>query len=243
MPLPAESQPAAVATRPRSRTRRLAAAAAVLVMLLGGLGFTEAAGVTDVRATVLRLFFAEGTLVVEVDDPGVSISIDGSELVITGAGVKEIRLKPGKYTVGASKDGKVVRRELVNVTSKGRKVVRVSQETTAGTKPVTEAEAWERYVATLPAEKLVKAVVARLKELNPGFDGTVVHTIKDGVVTELQLNTDNVTNIAPVRVLRGLTWLDCRGSFLRKGKLTDLSPLKGMSLSRFVCENTQVASL
>jgi hypothetical protein len=37
----------------------------------------------------------------------------------------------------------------------------------------TEAGAWERSVAALPAEEQAKAVGARLKELNPGFDGTV----------------------------------------------------------------------
>ncbi len=81
-------------------------------MLLGGLGVTEATGVTNVRGTVIRLFSPEGTLVVEVDDPGVSVAVDGADLVITGAGVKEIRLKPGSYTVEARKDGKLVSREL-----------------------------------------------------------------------------------------------------------------------------------
>ena len=52
----------------------------------------------------------------------------GRTLVITGAGAKEIRLKPGSYTVEASKDGKVVSQELVTVTKNGRQVVRVSQE-------------------------------------------------------------------------------------------------------------------
>ena len=100
----------------------------MLLLLLGGLGFTEATGVTNVRGTVIRLFSPEGTLVVEVDDPGVSVKIDGSDIVITGAGAREIRLKPGSYTVEARKDGKVVSQELVTVTKNGRQVVRVSQE-------------------------------------------------------------------------------------------------------------------
>ena len=103
------------------------------------LGFTEATGVTNVRGTVIRLFSPEGTLVVEVDDPGVSVKIDGSDIVITGAGAKEIRLKPGNYTVEARKDGKVVSRELVTVTKNGRQVVRVSQEA-----PTTVAKAAPR---------------------------------------------------------------------------------------------------
>jgi hypothetical protein len=116
------------ATRPRFHAYRLAAAAAVLLTLVGGLGFTEATGVTNVRGTVIHLFSAEGTLVVEVDDPGVSVQVDGSDVVITGAGVKEIRLKPGDYRVEARKDGKVVRQELVTVARNGRQIVRVSQD-------------------------------------------------------------------------------------------------------------------
>jgi hypothetical protein len=122
----------------RPGTRRWAAAA-VLLLVLGGLGFTEASGVTNLRGTVIRLFSPQGTLVVEVDDPEVSVKIDGSDLVITGAGAREIRLKPGSYTVEASKDGKVVSRELVSVAKNGRQVVRVSQEALP---PPIKKEGW-----------------------------------------------------------------------------------------------------
>jgi serine/threonine protein kinase len=108
-----------------------AAAAAAVFLLVAGLSLGEATGVTNVRGTVIRLFSPEGTLVVEVDDPGVSVTIDGEDMVITGAGAKEIRLKPGRYKVEASKDGKVVRQELVTVSKNGRQVVRVSREALA----------------------------------------------------------------------------------------------------------------
>src|SRR5262249_29444517 len=153
-------------------------AAAALVLVFAGLGLGEATGVTDVRGTVIRLLSPEGTLVVEVDDPGVSVAVDGADVLITGAGAREIRLKPGQYKVQASKDGKVVRQELVTVARNGRRVVRVSKET----EPSAEAERWERTVAGMPAEQQVKAVVRRLKELNPAFDGTVTPTIENGVV-------------------------------------------------------------
>jgi hypothetical protein len=125
---PREIPQPAPAIRPRFRARLGVAAAVLLPILLGGLGFTEATEVTNLRGTVIRLFSPEGTLVVEVEDPGVSVTIDGSDLVITGIGIKELRLKPGKHTVEASKDGKVVRRELVSVTKNGRQLVRISQE-------------------------------------------------------------------------------------------------------------------
>ncbi|WP_417388743.1 protein kinase domain-containing protein [Gimesia sp.] len=105
--------------------------AAILIVLLSSFGFTEATGITNVRGTVIRLFSPEGMLVIEVDDPGVSISIDGQEMVITGAGVKELRLKPGQYQLQATKDGEVLQQELVTITRNGRQVVRVSRETAA----------------------------------------------------------------------------------------------------------------
>ncbi len=238
----------APALKPRPRTRRWAAAA-VFLLLLGGLGFTEATGVTNVRGTVIRLFSPEGTLVVEVDDPGVSVQIDGSDLVITGAGAKEIRLKPGSYTVEGRKDGKVVSRELVTVTKNGKQVVKVRQESVVkGPDPktakiTTDATAWETVVAAMPAEEQVKAVAARLKELNPGFDGKVEPTIENAVVRGLGFLTDEVTNIAPVRALKGLTSLGCGGSYPVKGKLSDLSPLKGMPLIELYLDNVQIRDL
>jgi hypothetical protein len=264
--LPSQEIPAvAPALRPRFRTPRWAAAA-VLLALLGGLGFTEATGVTDVRGPVIRLFSPEGMLVVEVDDPGVSVKIDGSDLVITGAGTKEIRLKPGKYTVEARKDGKVVRQELVTVTKNDRQVVRVSQEPPPDTK-AAEAAAWERAVAGLPATKQVEAVAARLKELNPGFDGRIQPTIQDGAVTGLAFDTEHVRDISPVRACTKLKSIDCcgrrrdyhiqgllidlaplRGLPLTNVRIitspvTDLSPLSGMALTQLNVERTQVSDL
>ena len=51
----------------------------------------------------------------------VSVRIDGSDMVITGTGVKEIRVKPGDYRVVASKDGRVVQQELVRVERNGQR--------------------------------------------------------------------------------------------------------------------------
>jgi formylglycine-generating enzyme required for sulfatase activity len=59
----------------------------------------------------------------------VSVRIDGSDLVITGTGVKELRVKPGAYRVVANKDGRVVQQELVRVERNGQRVFRVTRET------------------------------------------------------------------------------------------------------------------
>ena len=69
---------------------------------------------------------------------------------------------------------------------------------------------------------------------NPGFDGKVEHKIEEGVVTELRINTDQVTDISPIRVFNDLRVLDCHGTYTHgqpNGTLSDLTPLKGMSLA------------
>src|SRR5215510_8584763 len=60
----------------------------------------------------------------------------------------------------------------------------------------------------MPAEKQVEAVEAKLKELNPGFDGKVTDRVEGGVVTELRFTSEP-------------------GS----GRLADLTPLRGMNLA------------
>jgi regulation of enolase protein 1 (concanavalin A-like superfamily) len=116
---------------PIAARRHWVVAASLVLALLAGLGLAEASGVSNVRGVVVRLFFPDGTLVVEVDDPGVSVRIDGSDLVITGTGVKELRVRPGDYRVVASKDGRVVQQDLVRVERNGRRVVRVASEAAA----------------------------------------------------------------------------------------------------------------
>jgi len=107
--------------------------ASLALILLVGLGVTEATGVTQLTSTVIRLTTGSGTLVIETDDPGVKVTIDGEEVSIQGAGVEQLTLKPGQYKIAAMKDGKAVSQELVTITRGGREVVRVSMEGVAVT--------------------------------------------------------------------------------------------------------------
>jgi hypothetical protein len=90
---------------------------------------------------------------------------------------------------------------------------------------------WMKEVAALPAEQQVEAVVKRLHELNPRFDGRETHKIEGEVVTGFTVLVDNVADISPLHALAGLSHLNCRGSGNGKGLLSDLSPLKGMRLT------------
>jgi hypothetical protein len=155
--------------------------------------------------------------------------------------VKEIRLKPGRYLVKANKDGKTVSEELVRIERNGKQLVRVRREANPSLHP--DAAEWEKSVVALPAEEQVKAVAARLKQLNPGFDGAVTPTFNDGRVTGLHFSPVAVKDLSPVRALTGLISLDCRPDGQIKGLLADLSPLKGMKLTSLNCMWTQVSDL
>jgi WD40 repeat protein len=132
-PLPAvakSAEPTLAPARPERR-KRWAVAAAALVAVVAALGTAEATGVTNVRATVIRIFTPEGTLVVETDDPGVKVTVEGDgDLVITGAGPQEVRLKAGSYRLRATKDGKPVKldRDLVTISRGDKQVVKVRVE-------------------------------------------------------------------------------------------------------------------
>jgi WD40 repeat protein len=95
------------------------------LLLVGGLGFGEASGVTHLAATVIHIARPDGTLVVEVEDPQVRVTIDGGELNFQGAGLKEIRLRPGVHEVQATRDGKPFQDETVTISRGNKAVIKV----------------------------------------------------------------------------------------------------------------------
>lgn len=99
--------------------------------------------------------------------------------------------------------------------------------------PLTDADV-ERIVA-LPADQQIEVVSAKLKDLNPGFDGVVTHKIEDATVTELRVNVDKLTDVSPIRIFNRLRVLVCSGTNVDwkygAGQLADLSSLKGMNLT------------
>jgi WD40 repeat protein/tRNA A-37 threonylcarbamoyl transferase component Bud32 len=133
------------------RKRRWAIAAAVVLLLLG-VSLTEATGVTQFTPTLMRIVTGEGTLLVEVNDPAVKVTVEGDGgLVITGAGLHEVHLKPGQYQLKADKDGQPValNQELVTITRGGRKVVSVALESSASAGSSNAMPAAERPVDEL----------------------------------------------------------------------------------------------
>ncbi|MCX6909713.1 MAG: protein kinase, partial [Verrucomicrobia bacterium] len=101
-----------------------------------------------------------------------------------------------------------------------------------------------KQVAALPAAQLVPAVMAKLKELNPNFDGKQTNKIEGGAVAELAISTAGVTNITPLKALKQLRRLSLTPwTAAQRGSLADLSPLQGLSLTVLRCQNNPISDL
>jgi formylglycine-generating enzyme required for sulfatase activity/serine/threonine protein kinase len=94
--------------------------------------------------------------------------------------------------------------------------------------PFTDADV--QRIAALPAAEQIEEVRKELKRRNPGFDGNMETKIENGVVTEFKVVTDQVTDIAPIRVFNALRVLECGGTE-SNGLLENLMPLQGMNLA------------
>jgi serine/threonine protein kinase len=202
------------ASRP-SRRRRLAIAAAVLVCLVAGLSLTEAAGVTDLRAAVIRLFTPDGTLVVETDDPAVKVTVEGDgDLVITGAGPQEVRLRAGSYRLKGTKDGKPVKldRDLVSIARGDRQIVRVrlEDEPAAAVVPGAEAGAFVVLGGTGVAERRFDTLAEAV--LNAG-DGDTIEVRGNGpfVTRPITIGTQKLTIRAATGRRPRLRWVAAGG--------------------------------
>lgn len=143
-----ESQTVSLQNKHRLRDLPLLKIAAGVLILVFGLGITEATGVTELTSTVIRLATGSGTLVIETDDPSMRVSIDGKAVTIRGAGIEELSLTPGSYRFSATKNGKPVKHELVTITRNNRTVVTMSLEPDARPhkSAAAESETWIKSV-------------------------------------------------------------------------------------------------
>lgn len=89
----------------------------------------------------------------------------------------------------------------------------------------------------------VRRAADRLVELNPRFDGVIASTVLNDEVIELRFNADHVKDLSPLRELTTVRRLVCAGSAAQRSRLTDLSPLQGLSLQSLDVAHTAVQDL
>jgi serine/threonine protein kinase len=124
--------------------------------------------------------------------------------------------------------------------------------TAASTEPAMTDEAFAAAVAVLPPQEQIRRVIARLQDLNPGFNGKANYKIENNAVAELALSTTGtlvptvgVTDMTPIKTLKGLQRLVLSPAKPGElGALTDLSALSGLPLTWFSCHgNPQLHDL
>lgn len=195
-------------------------------------------------AAVLLVVTALG-VVWSMDRGNGSVEVVGnrSSVVVVSSGAGEVarltpengwqgELPPGHYTAVVEGDGAIVEPARFAV-----QPGQVQQLTLRGGPPGGPVgEAWLGYVADLPTDRQVQAVLRKLTELNPGFSGrSEFWSVEKGVVTEFRVYTDEIRDISPVRGFPELRSLGCYGSKPGRGKLADLSPLQGLKLKGLCC--------
>jgi serine/threonine protein kinase len=90
-----------------------------------------------------------------------------------------------------------------------------------------------RTVAALQPHDQVRAVADELNRRNPSFDGVLKPVVRDGKNVAVSLSSLHVTDLSPLRALPDLESLDCSSPTDHQwGPLADLSPLRGMKLTR-----------
>lgn len=184
----------------------------------------------------------QGFVVVQVYDPDVHLRINGEEVEIKDSTSRNLPYNLGKCDIIATKDGKVVYEATEEISSSNPVHVHLGifVSTREGWMEAVSAK-WLNRISKLPPEDKFTEIVAKLKELNPGFESTVKHKIKGPAVVELSFSAEKVTNIAPLAALKNeLKELTCKGGNV----LADIGPLKGFAkLSLLNIRKTAVKDL
>jgi len=214
--------------------------------------FAAAAAIVALLATstVIYLKTDNGLLEIQADDQ-VKVMVDGKQLRVidrkSGKQVAELDLTTGKQSLKLGSGEYELRIDGPVEWSKNPvSIKRGETELVVVRSALTQQLPFPRWLASvreLPALQQLRAVMNRLREHNPGFDGGESHSIEDGVVTELAFDATRIEDLKPVQALVGLRVLTCGAPEGARSKLADLSPLRGLSLKALACYRTDVADL
>lgn len=103
--------------------------------------------------------------------------------------------------------------------------------------------AWITSVAQMKPDDQGQEVARMLRVLNPGYNGNPVYTLSGNKIYTLSLSVDQITNLGPLRALTGVERLSLTATSPESSKLQDLTPLKGMKLDVFKCNNLPITDL
>lgn len=112
-------------------------------------------------------------------------------------------------------------------------------------KPGIESDSHHTLSDSNSGNAQLTSFIAEMKRLNPGFAGNVQSVVDGEVVTELKFETTSVTDLTPIAKLTKLRSLLACGPYYStiKGQLSDLTPLRGLSLTHLSIDNNSVSNI
>jgi len=213
------------------------------VQILGEGGKIEFARKSSKGANTFAI--APGKHLVKVQKNGFETFTDNFEIVNRGEKSIAANLVPLKKPAVAS--GSALEPPMVG----GQPV----EKPKASAKPWESPEftQWVKSVAALPDEKRLEAVIMKLKELNPGFDGKLFAApwkgsdppyVQEGKVYEMLIYIDDLGDLSPLRAFSEIQYLRCNHK-RKTGRRINFSPLSGMKILSLAChvENLDLSSV
>jgi hypothetical protein len=216
-----------------------------------------------VAGGVLYVQTDAGLLKIETENDDVQVIVEqGGKLIktIDRKTGTEVVLHSGEYRLrlGEKQEGVKLSTESIEIMRGKTAVVRITRagklpgpavaKKVIGSEPRPARNpldpSWFARVAGFLPEWQVKAVLDKLQELNPGFDGaTARHVVRNGVIVELHIAGYYLTDLSPVRALNDLERFSCNRPGHWHNQLTDLSPLRGLKLRGLSVRGTAVRDL
>lgn len=269
-----------------SRVPRTGPGTGIVTPLRGVLLAGFAAAAVLLAIMVIRVQTDRGTLLIRSEVPGVAVAIRrGTEQVDrfqVKTGEQETTIASGRYELvltGSAIDGVQLSENSVTL-SRGKTTVvtieRIADKALPENPPAVVSgvsDEWLQKAEQLPPEERLKAVLARLKELNPKFAGEVdrVEMMDAGApyVYRLHLNADHLADLSPLVALKRLVHLSLEARKIgstglcgvadltplaklryleslviwQAPQLEDLSPLRGLPIRLLAVNGTRVHDL
>jgi serine/threonine protein kinase len=105
-------------------------------------------------------------------------------------------------------------------------------------------EGWVKATSVRKPTEQVWEVERKLKERNAGFKAQPKwEYASDGAVTGFEVQSDDVTDLSPLRALPRLVHVRYTGFGREQGRLADLSCLRGLQLTHLICAYAQFDNL
>jgi serine/threonine protein kinase len=227
------------------------AALLLIVLLVGGAGTWAL-----VQMGVIRISNEKGDFVIDTDDPDFKFSVSKGDVILEDAKTKRTyKLKvvasnkaAGENELDVTDVGAELSFKVKTFTIKrGEKFAlkaTFEPKHAAGAKLAPLDPAWLKAVAAMKPAEQVREVERKLKELNPGFKDQPKWVFDpSGAVGTFEVHTDDLVDLSPLRALTQLRFVVYLGSGPQKGRLADLSCLRGLDLYWLDCRKTQVEDL